>query len=324
MEDNKMNGELKILTGRSHVELAQRVARLLNVKLVKIDTGSFNNGELKNRVKENVRGSDLFFLQSLHCKYNFSTIEEMEFIVDCVKDSAKRISGIFPWIAYAKQDRKTKPRESRSFKVVARRISQSGLDRILLFDIHNSATECFFDIPVDRVYLMKLLIENFQAREIQNFAIGSPDEGSVKRASFISDLLNLNSDICVVTKYRDPKTKKIDIEKSRVLGDVQGKIVFFFDDMIQGFNTLKTASQIVKKAGAKKIIAAAVHPDFTQKTMSRINQAPIDEIIVVDTIPIEKKSLSKKVTILDPAPYIAECITRLHMDMPLSPLFIDH
>lgn len=327
---NNHHGPIKLLTGSSHTELALRIAQELSqlygeeIKLVETNLETFPNGEIKARVTQNVRGADLFFFQSLHCKGKISYSEETEFLIDCIKDSACRVTGIFPWIGYAKQDRKTKPRESRSFKVIARRLNQCGLDRVLLFDIHNSATEGFFDLPIDRVYLMRLLIEDFQKRNLENFAIGSPDEGSVKRASTISDLLKLNSDICVVTKYRDPETKKVDIRKSKVLGDVQGKTVFFFDDMIQSFSTLQIASQIVKEAGAKKIIAAAVHPDFTAGAMKKIDNSVVDEVIVIDTIPIDKKGLSSKISILDPAPYIANCIKRLHADESLSPLFLNN
>jgi ribose-phosphate pyrophosphokinase len=328
---NNHHGPIKLLTGSSYPELAQRIADNLSklygekVELVKTDLGTFDGGEIKARVTESVRGCDVFFFQSLHSKGNISYIEETEFIIDCIKDSASRITGIFPWISYAKQDRKTKPRESRSFKVIARRLSQCGLDRIVLFDIHNSATEGFFSIPVDRIYLMKLLIEDFQKRNLkENFAIGSPDEGSVKRASTISDLLDLDSDICVVTKYRNPKTKEVDIKRSKVLGDVKGKTIFFFDDMIQKFTTLMVASGITKEAGAKKIISAAVHPDFTPITKENMDNSPIDEIVVVDTIPINEKDLSDKVRILDPAPFISDSIRRLHADESLSPLFLSH
>lgn len=327
---NNHHGDIKLLTGSSHPGLAQKIAQELSksygkkIELVKTELGKFPNGEIKARVTENVRGCDLFFIQSLHCKKDISFIEEAELLIDCVKDSVCRITGILPWIAYAKQDRKTQPREARSFKVIARRINQCGLNRVLLFDIHNSATEGFFKIPIDRVYLMKLLIEEFQRRNLENFIIGSPDEGSVKRASTINDLLKLENDICVVTKYRNPETKEIIIEKSKVLGDVEGKTVFFFDDMIQSFSTLKIASAIVKKAGAKKIIAAAVHPDFTEGTVERIDNSDIDEVIITNTIPLNYNRLSPKITVIDPSSYIANCIKRLHADESLSPLFIDH
>jgi len=180
------------------------------------------------------------------------------------------------------------------------------------------------------VYLMKLPVEKFMSRPTNNTIIGSPDIGSGKRADAVARLCNTNEDICLVWKIHDPETKKVDLKKSKVFGDVEGKTVWFFDDLIQSFSTLEIAGKIVKEAGAKKIISVAVHPDFIpssngqKSTVQKINDSSIDEIIVIDTIPIDKTDWSDKITVIDPAPMIAECILSLHFDKPLSKHFLKY
>ena len=333
---NTHHGKIKILTGNSYPKLAKRIANELSilyetrVELVKVDVGTFPNREISARVAENVRGCDVFLMQSLHYKDSISYIEETEFLTDCIKDSARRITGIFPWIAYSKQDRKTVPRESRSFKVIAKRLSICGLNRVVLCDLHNSTTADFFDIPNDRIYLMRIIIEEIKKREIKDIVIGAPDIGAAKRADAISQITDIK-DICVVRKIHDHKKKKIDFEKSDILGNVEGRDVWFFDDMIQTFETLETGSKIAKRKGAKSVIAAAVHPDFTPATkiepsaIERIERSDIDEVIVINTIPLDKdKEWSDKITILGPENLLAECISKIHEDKSLSSLFLKY
>lgn len=322
-------GDIKILTGSSHSQLVERIAKSLGAEIIKVDIGVFPNQELKAQVQENVRGHDVFLIQSLHSHGSKRTIEETEFLADCVRDSARRVTGVFPWAGYSKQDRRTLPREARSFKVVAKRLSICGLTRALFCDLHNSAEIDFLDIPCDHVYLMRLIIELINSRPKENIVLGSPDLGSVKRIGLISDFTDIK-EICVVTKSRVHETKKIDYEKSKLVGDdVKGKTVLFVDDLIQGGNTLANAAKLVKEAGASRVIAAAVHPDFTPSVNEKpsafevIEKSPLDEVIVVDTIPHDKqKGWSDKITVIDPAQFIATCISNLHRDKPLSPLFL--
>jgi len=323
-------GELKLLTGTSHPELAKRVAAKLMVELVQVDISTFANGEIRAAIEENVRDCDLFFLQSLHSQLPVSMFEEVEFLTDCAKDSAGRISGILPWLGYCKQDRKTKPRESRSLKVVARRLSNCGLHRVMLFDLHNKATADFFDVPNDHVYLMRLLIEEFQSRRLKDVVIGGPDFSSGKRVDAISRITGIEED-CLIKKIHDPVSKELDLNKSKVYGDIAGRDIWFFDDMIQSFGTLLQAGRIAKKAGAKKLVAAAVHPNFTPaykgkpSALQLIEDSDFDEVIVVDTIPHEDRAdWPKKITLIDPSAYIANCIKYLHEGKQLSPLFLSY
>lgn len=324
-------GEIKLLTGNSHPSLTEKIADYLDLNLTVTNLSNFADGEIGAIVKENVRGDDVFLIQSLHNHTGYRVMIETELLADCVRDSARRITGVFPWIGFSKQDRRTQPREARSFKVIAKRLSICGLSRVLLFDLHNSTTADFFDIPSDHVYLMRLLIEEFKRRDLNNVIIGSPDIGSAKRAEAVSRLVGITTAPCIVSKYHDPDTKKIVKEKCHVYGDVQGKTVWFFDDMIQSFGSLAIAVELVMEAGAKEVIAAAVHPDFTLATetdpsaFERINSSPIKEVIVVDTIPHDHKlGWSDKITVLDPTKFIGECIKRLHHDEPLSPLFLKY
>ena len=321
-------GNIRLLAGTTHPALAERVAKEMGINLVKVENTIFPNGESLPRVDENVRGEDVFFISSLHARTN--SIMETQQIIDCIGSSAGRITGIFPWAGWSKQDRRNKPRESRSFLIVAKTLSRCGLHRAVLFDLHNKATADFFDIPHDHVYLMRLLIEEFKNRNPKNVVIGSPDISSGKRADAVSRLTGVE-DICVVWKIHDPETKAVDETKSRILGDVEGKDVWFFDDMIQSFGTLEIAGQLVRKAGARKIIAAAVHPDFTPayqdkpSAIERIARSEFDEVIVVDTIPKREGEVwPDKITLIDPAPFIAKCITLLHIDGQMSPLFLPY
>ncbi|PIR07043.1 MAG: hypothetical protein COV55_01285 [Candidatus Komeilibacteria bacterium CG11_big_fil_rev_8_21_14_0_20_36_20] len=324
-------GNLKLISGTSHPDLSNRIASSLGIPLIDLALGKFPDGEIHTVVKENVRGDDVFVLQSLHSRGPHSMIEEVEFLVDCLRDSAGRITGVIPWLGYSKQDRRTIPRESRSLKVIAKRLSQCGLNRVLLFDLHNSATAGFFDIPTDHVYLMRLLIERFKAMNIDGqVVIGSPDVGSSKRADAVSSLTGI-SDICLVRKITNHQTKTVDISKSQVLGDVKGKIVCFFDDLLQSSTTLTIAAEIVKDKGAEQVICFAVHPDFTpvvgdkSSAFDRINNSAIDRVIVVDTIPHDRNNgWSDKIEVIDPSSFIATCISSLHNDEPLSPHFLTY
>ncbi|MDD4289937.1 MAG: ribose-phosphate diphosphokinase [Patescibacteria group bacterium] len=316
---------IRLITGTSHIQQTQRIAHELSkkigyaVKLVPTLIVPFKNGELHVQVLENVRGCDVFAIQSLHYKYNYSLLEEYELLIDCIRDSAKRITGVFPWLCYTKQDRKTIPRESRSLRVAANRINQSRTHRVLLFDIHNSATADFFKIN-DRVYLMKLLIQELKKRKPRDVVLCSPDIGSAKRVEAISKLTGIK-DICIVQKIHDHEKKCIDKEKSRVLGDVKGKNVWIFDDMIQSFGTMSTALDILEMHGAKSITVAAVHPDFTPEAITNIKNSCADEVIVVDTIPFDN-IIPNKITVIDPSEFIAECIFRIHTERSLSKLFM--
>lgn len=327
---NGYHGEIKLLTGTNHQELAKRVAKHLGISLVKTTVKKFGNSEIYAKVEENVRGQDVFYLSSLYARAKNNAIIETLLLIDCIKSSAGRITGVFPWLSYTKQDRRNQPREARSFLTIAKTLSDCGLHRVVLFDLHNQATADFFSIPNDHVYLMRLLIEEFNKRITDNVVIAGPDIGSGKRADAVARLTN-QSDICIVWKVYDPVTKKLDPSKSRILGDVEGRDVWIFDDMIQSFGTLEIAIHAIKKAGAKKITVAAVHPDFTPAThnkpsaLERIANSEVDEVIVVDTIPKTDGDVwPDKITVIDPAPFIGNCIERLHLDSPLSPLFLQY
>ncbi len=317
--------KIRLISGTGHLALAERIALELSkkvnykVELVPTFIQRFKNGEPYARALKNVRGCDVFIIQSVHYKNNYSLLEEYELLVDCIRDSAERITGVFPWFCFTKQDRKTIPRESRSLKVAANRVNQSGTSRVLLCDIHNSATADFFKVN-DRVYLMALLIKELQKRNPNDVVLCSPDIGSAKRIEAISKITGIK-DICLVQKIQDHEKKCIDTTRSRVLGDVKDKNVWIFDDMIQSFSTIMAALEILKMHGAKSITIAAVHPDLTPEAMQNIEKSCADEVIFVDTIPFENR-LPKKITVLDPAEFLAECILRIHLEKSLSELFM--
>lgn len=329
-ESSMNNGGPRIITGIGYPALAEKVATLCDTELVQVNTNPFTNGELYSLVKDHVRGADVFLVDSLHTRGSASTIEQAEFTLDCIRHSAGRLSGVFPFLAYGKQDRRTQPRESHSAKVIARRLSTSGLHRAMLFDLHNSATAGFFDIPIDLVYLMRLLIEEFQSRHLSNVVIGGPDIGSGKRVYAVARILGI-SDVALVFKVHK-EDKSLDLSLSQVLGNVANREVWLFDDMIQGGKTITIAATLLKHHGAKRVTAAAVHPDFVPavddqpSTVERLtNCEALDEVIVVGTIPHpDKSSWPTKIKMLPPEQMIADCIKLLHQDESLSSMFLKY
>ncbi|MBU1083406.1 ribose-phosphate diphosphokinase [Patescibacteria group bacterium] len=320
------HGRIKLITGTTHPELAKRVAKELGVRLVKTDIGFFDDGELFARVNGNVRESDLFFIGSLHAHHGANSILETGLLLDCISNSAERITGMFTWIGYAKQDR-AKPREALSFRVLAKIINTYGFDQIVFFDLHNLTSAGMFDVRNFHIYFMRLLIEEFNRRKLTNVVIGSPDEGSTKRARTIALLTN-QSEICIVSKAHDPETKEVDFSKSLMSSNskgISGKNIWIWDDMIQSGRTIMAAVRIIKQAGANKITVAAVHPDFTPGALELIADSPVDEVIVVDTIPhTNQAEWPSKITVIDPAPFIADCIKLIHTGGRLSPLFLQY
>jgi len=318
-------GDLKIMATFSHLELAKKIAEKFSpdgIRLIIPEVKRFGDGEIYARITENVRGSDLFIISSLHSRARIDSLKELLFLVNAAESAHRRVA-IIPFCGYAKQDRRVIPREAESFKVIAEILSNSGLNRIVLFDLHNSTCKSFFDVETDNLYLMRLLIEYAKSLRLKNVAVVSPDVNSGKRAEAIALIMGINR-ICIIWKYRDPQTKQIDPKKSKLLGDVNRKNVLMFDDMIQGGGTLAIAAKILKAKGARTIRAFAVHPDLTPGAIEKLEQSELDEIVMVDTIPHDTTNWPKKIRLLDPSEFIADCIRKIHNNEPLSPLYINY
>jgi len=324
-----MNGRLKIISGTGHPALAKEIAKILEADWVESKVTTFDNGEIYPERKGDVRDSDLFFINSLHSRNPQSTIEETEFLISTCVGSAKRITGVFPFLGYCKADHQTKYGEAVSIKVVARRLSMCGFDYIMSYDLHKSQIVNYFEKhfglkEIMHFYLMRQLIEYAQ-KHLQYNSIAGLDEGSYKRNALIARYINCN-DISFVYKERDPKTKKINLKKSQVIGNVEKKNVIGFDDMIQSFSTGEVSATVLKEKGAKSVTLLAVHPDFNPKTQANINKALetgiVDKIIVLETIPVQKNGWHKNFIVLSPAKMIAKTIRHLHKGTPMRSLFL--
>lgn len=318
-------GELKILATHSHLKLAKRVADKFipdGIRFIKPEVKKFPDSEIYVRIPENVRGSDLMIISSLHSRGEIDPLKELLFLVNAAESAYRRVV-ILPYCGYAKQDRRVQPREADSFKVIAKVLSNSGINRIVLFDLHNSTCRGFFQIETDHLYLMRLLIEEAQRRNFKNLVIASPDINSGKRAEAVAKLMKIHN-ICIVYKYRDPITKKVDEKKSKPLGIVKGKNVIIFDDMVQGGSTLTVAAKTLKDEGAISVRAFAVHPDLTEGAIEKLSSSLLDEIVMVDTIPYDTSNWPKKIRLVDPSQYIADCIRKIHHNEPLSPLILNY
>lgn len=322
--------ELRLISGSGHPELSKRIAQNLGTELVKMEIDQFEDGELRMRRIGDVRGSDLFFINSLHSHNGKNPFLETLFLMSSVIGSANKITGIFPFFGYGKAETKKRYGEVVGAKVLADHLSIAGFNHILLFDPHKTQIANYFttiNTPlkgVENLFLMRLLIEYVENNLAAGGVVGL-DEGGYKRNSLLATYLKKRK--AFIDKHRDADTLLIDFKKSRVIGNVRGKIIASFDDLIQSGDTVANGVLTLKHKGAKAVYILVVHPDFSAKTFKRLNpllaDGTLDGLIVVDTIPIDDRDKwHKNLTVLDPAPLIAQVITHLHEGQPLRPLFL--
>lgn len=331
------NERIKILTGRGYPELALRIANKITgheVEIVKSHCGDFANEELELRRDTNVRRSDLFIIDSLYG--SISNLTAAKWLASTCRGAAGRITGVFPFLGYCKADHQKRYGEVVSIKEIANELSVCGFDQLLLFDLHQKFIVNYFSHffglrSVEQVYLMRLLIE-YAIENIKFDTIIGLDDGSYKRNAEIARYITTKEkrtevNMAFVYKYRDPATRKILLDESKVIGDVDGKVVIGFDDMIQGGGTVVTSAIISKRAGAKKVYILIVHPDFSPKTIKKINpyleDGTIDGLIVVDTIPIKnREEWHKNLIVVDPSEFLAKTVTHVHEGRPMRDLFL--
>lgn len=311
-----MDGRLQVFTGTAHPQLAQEIMRELEAPLGRAVVGEWRNGETRVKLEENVRGSDVFVIQSMSEPVNHHLVELL-IIVDALRRaSATRITAVIPYFAYAKQEKKTSGREPISAKLVANLLTTAGADRILTMDLHSPAIEGFFDIPVDHLRAAPILSRHINRLGFRDLVIVSPDAGGVARAEELRG--RTGGSLAIISK-RHPGP---DISEAlEMVGDVDGKPVVIVDDMISTGGTLALAADLLKERGASLILAAATHGIFAQDGLELIARSPIDKVIVTDTLPLPCDSPKEKVEMVTVAPLFAEAITRIHKDLSISALF---
>ena len=311
--------ELKIFSGRANEPLAKSICSDLNLPLGGISLSKFPDGENFCKIEEDVRGRDVYLIQSTCPPVNDNLMELLIMIDSCKRASAARVTAVIPYFGYARQDRKDEGRVPITAKLVANLITRAGADRVLTMDLHAQQLQGFFDVPVDHLYAAPVLNEYFVNMNLpmSDVVVVSPDVGSIKRA--VGHVKRLGGQLAIVDKRR---SSALETKQENIIGtSVRGKIAIMFDDMITTAGSVCGAAQFVHNAGAREIHVAASHGVLCGPAIERIKAAPITTIAVTDSIPLPPEKQLPIIQVLSVAPLLAEAIKRIHHDQSISALF---
>jgi ribose-phosphate pyrophosphokinase len=313
-----MIGNLKLFSGRSNLPLAQKISDYLGTPLGAVKISPFPDGELLVKLEEDVRGRDVFVIQATCNPVNESLMELLIFIDSARRASAERITAVMPYFGYARQDRKDEGRVPITAKLVANMITTAGANRVLTVDLHAGQIQGFFDIPVDNLYAEPVMSRYWSQRSFKDLVLVSPDVGNTKRARVYAE--RLGGDLAVIDKRR---VSGSEVELGHVIGDVKGRVVLMMDDMITTAATVCLAAQLCKDSGAGEIYVGATHAILSGQAVEMLRAAPIDEIVVTDTIPVGQDKIDGvgKLTVLSVAELVGEAVHRIHNDESVSSLF---
>ena len=305
--------QLKIFSGRSNRPLAEAIASDAGVPLGGVDIKSFSDGEIWVKFAENIRGDDIFLVQSTQPPAE--NLLELLIMIDAAKRaSARRVTAVIPYFGYARQDRKDQPRVSVTAKLVANLITSARADRVLTMDLHAPQIQGFFDIPLDHLYSSPLFIEYFKRKKIPNLTVASPDVGGIKMARSFAK--RLNAELILIDKRR-PEPNQAEV--MNIIGDAEGRNILIVDDLIDTAGTFANACKALKDAGAEKIYGACTHPILSGAAMDRLDKVPLENLVVTDTIPVIHPH--DKVVVRSAGRLFAEAIVRTHRDESISSLF---
>ncbi len=310
---------LKLFAGRANRTLAETVSDYLGVTLGKVHIEPFPDGELLVKLGEDIRGRDCFILQPTCYPVNDHLMELLIFI-DCARRaSAERITAVVPYFGYARQDRKDEGRVPITAKLTANMIAAAGADRVLTMDLHAAQIQGFFDIPVDNLYAEPVLSRYYSEMGLDDVVLVSPDVGNTKRARQYAD--RLSGELAIISKRRISGSE---VEAGRIIGDVRDKTVLMMDDMIATAGTVARSAETCRAEGAARVMVGATHGVLCGPAIERLRDAPIDEVLVTDTVPVPQSKLDalKKLKVLSVAPLIGEAIHRIHNDESVSSLFL--
>lgn len=305
----------KIFSGSAHVEFTHQIAKHLDGVVSEVNVSRFSDGEVNVQISESVRGRDIFIVQPT-CAPTNDNLMELLIMADALRrSSASSISAVMPYFGYARQDRKAAPRVPITAKLVSNLIQTAGISRIITMDLHAGQIQGFFDIPVDNLYGSIVFTDYIRQKNLPNPIIASPDIGGVSRARYFANQLGL--DLVIVDKKRQRANV---CEVVNIIGDVRQKDIILVDDIIDTAGTMCKAAEVLKSQGAKSVLALATHPVLSGPALERIEASTLDEVIVSNSIPIQKPS--PKITILSVAPLFAEVIRRVHYNESVNSLFI--
>ena len=315
---NTSGSEIKIIAGNSNMELAQKIADYIGVKVADCQVTTFSDGEISVNINETVRGCDVFVVQSTNNPVNENLMELLIMIDALRRASAGRITAVIPYYGYARQDRKAKARDPITAKLVANLITAAGADRVSTMDLHAAQIQGYFDIPLDHMLGGSLLANYFNEKNIEDLVVVSPDLGSVTRSRKFANQLEGEVPLAIIDKRR-PKANVCEV--MNLIGDVKGKNVIMLDDMIDTAGTITNAANALKEFGAKNIYACCTHAVLSGPAIERIENSAISELIVLDTIRLPKEKELDKIKVLTVAEMFGEAIKKIFSNESVSVLF---
>ena len=311
-------GELKLFSGSAHPSLAKEIADFLGIPIGQARLRRFPDSEVSFQIDENIRGADVFIVQPTSNPVDQHLMELLVMIDAFRRSSAARITAVIPYYGYARQDRKDKPRVPISAKLVANLLSAAGTNRVLTMDLHKAQIQGFFDIPVDHLFAAPVIIECLARMHHPKLTIVSPDAGGAERARAYAK--RLDAELAIVDKRR---TEDGTAEVMNVIGDVQGRICILQDDIIDTAGTIQKAATGLKQAGAERVLACAVHGVLSGPAIDRIENSPVDQLIVTNTIPLKGEAQqSRKIMVLSVARLLGQAIRSIHEETSVSSLFV--
>jgi ribose-phosphate pyrophosphokinase len=312
-----MNGEIKLFSGRSNPELAEGIAKSLNLPIGKLNVVEFSDGEITVFIEENIRGMDCFLIQPT-CSPQTNLIELLIMIDAFRRASARRITAVIPYFGYARQDRKVQPRVPITAKLMANLLGASGADRILTMDLHAGQIQGFFDIPVDHLFAAPILIDYFRHKNLPNLTVVSPDSGGVERARAFAK--RLDAPLGIIDKRRERENVA---QVMNIIGDVKDRTVLIVDDMIDTAGTLTEGARALMEKGAIDVYACATHPVFSGPAVELVEGSSLKEVVVTDTIPLRTRALEcPRIHVLSVATLLGDALQRIHNEASVSSLFV--
>lgn len=318
MNNQKARRSLKIFTGNAHPELAKEICAELGVPLGRAQVGRFPDGEVRLQILENVRGADVFVIQPTCRPVNDNLVELLVMLDALSRASARRITAVMPYFAYARQDRKDRPRVPISSKLVADLLTSAGADRVLALELHAGQIQGFFDIPVDHLYATPVTVAYFRRLKLKNPVVVSPDTGGVERARGFAKRLKVP--LAIIDKRREDANV---VEVFNVIGDVEGRTCLLVDDMIDTAGTLVKGARALKEKGAEKVYACCTHGVFAKDAVEKICSAPIERVVATNSIPLTPEAKNcGKITVLSVGKLLADAIRSIHDETSVSKLFI--
>ena len=308
-----------LAAGRSHLELATEIAEKLGIGLAEVEFTDFASGEIRVRFGENIRGADLFILQTHHEPINKYIMEQLIMIDAAKRASAKRISAVIPFYGYSRQDQKSRGREPISARLLADLLTAAGANRVLSVDLHAGQIQGYFNMPFDHLTAMPLFTDHFSRKLGEDFVVVSPDAGRIKVAEKFAQ--KVHADLAILHKRRERGAKNVSETVKEVIGEVQGRKCLLVDDMIDTAGTMTQGAEVLIEFGADEVYACATHPVLSDPATDRIKNSAIKELVVTNTIPLPPEKQIDKITVLSIAPIVADTVRAVFEERSVSEIF---